>query len=218
MFSDHWLAPTGHDPASRLHAWLDLCQMATHKTRQTRYATLERGQFVGAVRVLAKRWHWSKSAVQRFLDELILRDTIGTVCGTPIGTVYVVVKYDDYVGVTTDVGDSGESKGGTAAGHEQEGKKSKRKNTSTKGWKIVPPEWQPNEEHRATAVRLGLDLAYQERKFRAHRFKTTHHDAHDTFDTWLNRAAEWSGRPNGNANGNGHLKVVRNTYRPGFDS
>lgn len=178
--------------------------MATHKQRQTRYTTLERGQFIGAVRVLAKRWHWSKSAVQRFLDELILRDTIGTVCGTPDGKVYRIVKYEDYAGRATTVGDSSESKGGTAAGHEQELNKKQRTSKPRKKLSDLPPDWTPNESHTAKAASHRIDLTLQAEKFRHyHRSKGSRFLSwDDAFHTWLGNAIDWA-KPNGNGHKNG---------------
>lgn len=122
----HWLAPTKAAPASRLHAWLDICQTATHQDIRHRDTDLKRGEVVLSVRHLAERWRWSKSRVSRFIRELEARTAIETVSGTPYGTVYLVVNYDTYAGSVDAVRDSERDTkrdtSGTPAGQEQEQK------------------------------------------------------------------------------------------------
>ena len=93
---DHHLAPSKRDPASRLHAWLDLCAHATHQTYQRRDIVLQRGEFIASLRYLARRWHWSLARVERFINDLKARTQIETVRETLDGTVYRIVKYDTY--------------------------------------------------------------------------------------------------------------------------
>ncbi len=122
---DHWLAPTARDPASRLHAWADLLQMATHRPRQTRQSgVLLRGELLVSLRTLAKRWRWHRSRVERFVNELEVRTAIGTARETPDGTVYRIVNYDTYaIGETSDRDserDKNRDSGETGARQEQE--------------------------------------------------------------------------------------------------
>jgi len=129
--TDHWLAPSKRDPASRLHAWLDLCQMATHQPRETALSgVLKRGELVVSVRTMGRRWKWSKSRVQRFASDLEARTAIEPVRGTPDGTVYRVVAYDTYaVGekATRDTQrDTERDTSGTEAGQEQAQKHTRR--------------------------------------------------------------------------------------------
>ena len=121
----HWLAPTDRDPSNRRDAWIDLCQMATAESRETAHSgVLQRGEIVVSVRTLAKRWHWSKSRVQRFVSDLEARTAIGTVRGTPDGTIYRIVNYDTYAvggnGARDTKRDKVRDTSGTAAGQEQE--------------------------------------------------------------------------------------------------
>lgn len=120
---DHWLAPTKINPAGRREAWLDLCQMATHKPRDVRGERLEQGEIIVSVRTLADRWAWSKSRVSRFMDELESRTAIGTVRGTPLGTVYRIVKYGTYAiaptGQRDTMRDAERDRSGTPVGQEQ---------------------------------------------------------------------------------------------------
>lgn len=121
----HWLAPTRRDPANRRDAWSYLLAMATHKPRETANSgTLQRGELVVSIRTIARHLCWSKSKVARFMSDLESRTAIGTVRGTPDGTVYRVVNYDAYA-----VGHGGErdserddmwDRNGTEAGQEQE--------------------------------------------------------------------------------------------------
>src|SRR5690606_4979797 len=94
--ADHWLAPNKVHPAGRREAWLDLCQMATHKPRKVRGELIARGELVASIRTLAKRWGWSKSRTSRFMVELESSTAIGTARETPIGTVYRIVNYETY--------------------------------------------------------------------------------------------------------------------------
>ena len=119
----HKLAPSKRDPASRRDAWLDLCQMAQHKPRRHRGVDLQTGEVLVAVRTKAEHWGWSKSRVSRFLLWLASEAMIGTVRGTPIGTVYRIVNYERYAIVGNgerDTSRDGErDRSGTGAGQEQ---------------------------------------------------------------------------------------------------
>ncbi len=191
----HWLAPNGHDPASRLHAWLDLCQMATHKPRKVRHLSLERGQVIVSLRSLAKRWRWHLSSVQRFISELKVSTALRTVGETPQGTIYHVVNYDTYA-----VGEKlhetpSETPIGIEVKQEQEGKHSRRKKTPTSNtdtWKVCPDSWSPNDGHLALARKLGVDFAHEEIKFRSYHFLKPHTNADSTFTNWLVSASSRS--------------------------
>jgi len=129
---DHWLAPTKRDPASRRDAWLDLCQMATWQPRETRSSgTLQRGELMCSIRTLARRWVWHRSKVERFLNELKTRTSLGTVRETQDGTVYHIVNYELYAvsenGKRDSQRDAKRDSGETAARQEQEVKHSSKK-------------------------------------------------------------------------------------------
>lgn len=119
------MRPTKRNPASYIHAWLDLCQMAQHRGDHYQGGVrLGRGEVLVANRSLAERWGWSKSAVSRFLLRLESGTMIGTVRGTPHGTVYVIVNYDDYATIekhSRDImRDTMRDTSGTPAGQEQQ--------------------------------------------------------------------------------------------------
>lgn len=166
---EHWLAPTKRNPASALHAWLDLVQLATHQTRETRNSgTLERGELIASVRTLAKRWCWSKGRTERFLSDLETRTAIGTVRGTADGTVYVIVNYDTYAPAGNaqwdTKRDSEWDSRGTGVGQEQEQKnKRKRKTVSYQPeflelWTVHPVGSKEDAQTAyKTAVKSGVD-------------------------------------------------------------
>lgn len=122
---EDWMRPTKRNPASYVHAWLDLCQMAQHKDgHEQGEVRLAQGEVLVANRTLAKRWGWSKSAVSRFIERAKRGTMIGTVRGTPQGTVYRIVKYEDYAipekhSRDTSRDDSRDTSG-TPAGQEQQ--------------------------------------------------------------------------------------------------
>lgn len=117
---DHWLAPTHKHPAGRREAWIDLVQLAQH-SEYDHVETLQRGEFLASVRTLADRWKWSRTATQRYMDRLETGTMIGTVRGTPRGTVYRIVNYDTYaVGGDAERDterDGMRNRSGTHAGH-----------------------------------------------------------------------------------------------------
>ena len=92
----HWLSPSRKDPASRLHAWIDLVQLAQNGEYNHAGVDLGTGEFVASQKWLADRWCWSQSKVRRFMDRLRTDTMIDTVTDTPIGTVYRVVNYETY--------------------------------------------------------------------------------------------------------------------------
>jgi hypothetical protein len=101
--SPEWVGPRVFPEAD---AWIDLIQMAQWQDRvfhTKRFGTIElkRGEFVGSVRRLAKRWSWSEYAVRAFLGhaQQITRITAQRI--TQAGTVYLVVNYDSYQSTTS---------------------------------------------------------------------------------------------------------------------
>jgi hypothetical protein len=121
---DHPLAPDKRTPASKIHAWIDLCQMAQHDEYEHAGERLGRGEVLGAVRTFARRWGWSKSRVERFINDLATRTQLETVRGTPRGTIYRIVNYETYACPTNydrDIfRDKKRDTSGTRAGQEQQ--------------------------------------------------------------------------------------------------
>lgn len=91
--------PYWQDP-ERLRAWIDILFMAAWKPHRrmvgTRQVFLPRGSFVASERFLAKRWHWSRGRARRFLDAARESREIEPIGETGDGTIYLVVKYEDY--------------------------------------------------------------------------------------------------------------------------
>lgn len=121
---DHPLAPSKRDPSNRRDAWLDICQMAQHDTFKHAGERLNRGEVLLAVRTCASRWFWSKSKTDRYFKYLIGEAMIGTVRGTPSGTVYSVVNYETYATPQTGQRDTQRDmkwdRSGTAAGQHRD--------------------------------------------------------------------------------------------------
>ena len=109
---------------SRAEAWLDLIQMASWKPRKFSVGLtveeLSRGEFVTSIRFLAKRWQWSKSAVDRFLLAVQKAGRIARQREGQDGTVYVLVKYDYYQGSDPTSGTPTGTEDGTAAGQQRD--------------------------------------------------------------------------------------------------
>jgi len=122
------LAPTKRDPASHVHAWLDLCQMATWQPRETLHSgTLQRGELVVSLRTLADRWKWNYLKVRRFIAVIQECRKIDTLRETPDGTVYRIVSYDTYAIGGDDERNSERNRDETAMKQEVEVKKETRK-------------------------------------------------------------------------------------------
>ena len=69
------------EPFSRREAFLDLVQRATYKQItipvKGGVATVGRGELIVSIRKLAARWGWSKSKVEKVLDEFVSQQRIG---------------------------------------------------------------------------------------------------------------------------------------------
>lgn len=201
---DHWLAPTKEDPASRLHAWCDLLQLATHRTRQTRLpnVVIQRGELITSLRTLADRWRWHYSSVRRFLEELKTRTAIATVSETPLGTVYRIVNYERYAivdgGKRNSKRNAERNSGETAAKQEQEVKQlTPTPKDRGRTWRFCPADWQPTDKHRALATELHVNLDREVVAFREWEFAKPKTDPDLTFNRWLRTAAERGGNGNG---------------------
>lgn len=206
-----WLCPTKKHPAGKREAWLDLCQMAQYEEYDHAGERLQRGEFLASVRSFAERWKWSKSQVGRFLNRLEIASMIGTVRGTPRGTVYLVTNYDTYAiagsGKRDTQRDTMRDTSGTDAGQEEQRTKNKPTSTEGAGAKKksrkkpqieMPDGWSPNATHRERAIAHEIDIELQVALF------TNHHDSHgnrfaswdSAFTTWLIRAPEFTnGKP-----------------------
>ncbi len=84
----------------KLLAWLDIINLAAFRGYYRRIngseIWLQRGEFIASIRWLAKRWDWSNSKAERFIQMNRNMERLVVQRLTPVGSVYRVVKYDDY--------------------------------------------------------------------------------------------------------------------------
>ena len=87
------------EPFSRREAFLDLVQRATYKQItipvKGGVATIERGELIVSIRKLAARWGWSKSKVEKVLDEFVSQQRIGHRTDG-LTTVLSITDYDSF--------------------------------------------------------------------------------------------------------------------------
>ena len=92
---------------SQFEAWLDLIATARYADKGDYVPTkgvgtvwLERGQLVGSVRFLAKRWNWGGKKVRGYIERLKKMDQITTHLTTQLGTqpttVISITNYETY--------------------------------------------------------------------------------------------------------------------------
>ena len=86
-------------PFTKGQAWIDLLLLANHSDKKIGFngkpITIERGQYLTSIRVLAERWGWSNSRTLNFLkllenDKMIERDSDRT------RTLLTIVNYSVY--------------------------------------------------------------------------------------------------------------------------
>ena len=107
------------EPFDKWHAWTDLLLMVNHEKKQFiskgQLVTLEAGQTVTSMAILAERWQWSVNKVRRYFR--LLSDTGMCITnGTPNGTTITVVNWAKYQaeGQTNGIGNG--TTGGTSDG------------------------------------------------------------------------------------------------------
>jgi thymidylate kinase len=189
--------PYWEDP-ERLRAWIDVLFMAAWKRHRrlvgTAQVQLERGQFIASERFLSTRWGWSRGRVRRFLEAAEKANEIEPAGDTTDGTIYVVVKYDDYQADRPTNGTRNRTSNGPATDQREEGKEGKDiKAPSKKRWRFVPADWEPNQSHRDMAKRLGLDLEAEAEAYRDYEYDKPKSDPDRTFNTWLRNANKFGG-------------------------
>ena len=87
---------------SKFEAWVDLIQTARFD-KETRSewingkgVTFSRGQLIGSIRFLQKRWNWgSITKVERYLKMLENKDMVVLEKGQGVNVI-TICKYDDY--------------------------------------------------------------------------------------------------------------------------
>jgi len=91
------------EPFDGRSAWIDLLLMANHADKDMlmglKVVNFKRGQIHTSCVNLAKRWHWSRGRVIRYLrllSELGMISFTSTTNGTTRGTTITVIKYGVY--------------------------------------------------------------------------------------------------------------------------
>ena len=152
---------------SRWEAWVDLLQLAQWKPRRHAGIELSRGEFVASLRTLARRWRWSKSRVERYLEAV---EKSGRVAGQRTGhagRVYLVVNYDAYQGDRPPRGTDGGTPVGTEAGQERDKnkqEKQEKQNNNTSSGEYDPRferAWSAYPKRSGGNPKRGAYLAWQ---------------------------------------------------------
>ena len=95
---DHWLW-ISDQPFDDRSAWIDLLLSANHEDKKLKVGkqvyTIHAGQMWTSYVKLARKWHWNKKRVFRYL-KMLISDGMVLVDGTPNGTLLTVVNYRDY--------------------------------------------------------------------------------------------------------------------------
>jgi hypothetical protein len=189
--------PYWEDP-ERLRAWIDILFMAAWKKHRRLVGTaqieVDRGQFIASERFLSARWGWSRGKVRRFLEAAQEANEIEPTGDTSDGTTYRVVKYDDYQTDRPSNGTRNSTSNGPATDQREEGKEGEGiKAPSKKRWRFVPEDWEPKQDHRDKAKKLGLDLGAEVEAYRDHEYKDPKTDPDRTFNQWLRNAEKFGG-------------------------
>lgn len=204
---DPWLKPSKRVPASRVHAWLDLCQLAAWKETTVggeQPVLVQRGEVVFSVSNGVDRWAWSPERVRRFLRRLESEAMITGGNETPHGRRYRIEKYDVY-----SVGES-QARGGNETpnerGHERhkkkEKKEKKRPSVSTRAKPSskrrsratsYPDGFEPTAKHHELAEELRVDVEAELSAFRDWCLAKgqTYKDWDAAFRNWIRRAHEF---------------------------
>jgi hypothetical protein len=150
MFRHEWWLETRE--FSYFEAWLDILQMAEWRTRSmvaTQFGeiALARGEILASRRSLAARWHWGEKRTRVFLDGAQQRAQRET----QAGTVYLVVKYDEYQGEGPAEGPLEGPAKGPAKGPRKEEEHNKNNNIGAfaDAWAMYPRRSGGNPKRRA---------------------------------------------------------------------
>ena len=87
------------EPFDRRSAWIDLLLLANHEDKKTLFdgkaIVVNRGQRITSIRILAERWHWSRTKVTSFLD-LLESENMIVRNSDKKKTLLTIVNYDVY--------------------------------------------------------------------------------------------------------------------------
>lgn len=86
-------------PFSRLHAWIDLLLLASHKDNKfllgAELVECKRGQVITSLRKLGEKWGWSRTKVSKYLD-MLQQDNMVHVISDTRKTTISIINYDVY--------------------------------------------------------------------------------------------------------------------------
>lgn len=92
------------EPFDKRAAWIDLISMANHKDNEIVFngnaVVVKKGQLITSELKLAKKWHWSKDKVRRYLSLLKRLGMITKECTTKCTTI-TLVNYSKFQGERT---------------------------------------------------------------------------------------------------------------------
>lgn len=118
------------EPFDKWHAWQDLLLMANHEHKEFfsrgKRTTIEAGQIVTSVPILAKRWRWSENKVRRFLGSLN-GSGMSRADGSANGTLITIVNWAQYQDGGSANGSADGSPNGSADGTLTRNKEYKRR-------------------------------------------------------------------------------------------
>lgn len=111
-----WLSEEPFDDRS---AWVDLLLTVNHEPREIKVnkdvIRIEAGQTWTSYVKLAKKWHWSRNRVYRYIKMLEKAKMI-TICATPNGTLLTLVNYSNFALVRNTSGTTDGTAHGTTHG------------------------------------------------------------------------------------------------------
>lgn len=140
------------EPFDKWHAWTDLLLMVNHEHKEFiskgQLVTLEPGQTITSMAILAERWHWSVNKVRRYF-KLLVGTGMCTLNGTPYGTTITVVKWAFYQSEGQTNGTANGTTGGTSDG-------------TTGGTLTRNKEYKEYKNRRKSAVRGNQKMSDEE--------------------------------------------------------
>jgi hypothetical protein len=216
-------------PFSRREAWFWLVSEAAWKPHRRRIAgkviELDRGQYVGSLRFIASKWHWSEPRVRRFLSGLISEGMVDAKADAGV-TVITICNYDKYQRVSLPTDAKPESDDDAEATQERRKVEDKENKEITptslrsvgeraKRGTRLPDAWEPTPPDHATSLMLvGAErLRVELEKFRDYWAaqpgqRGVKLDWNATFRNWIRNVRPINGNRNSNPRATGHDAIL----------
>ena len=158
-----------HEPFTAREAWEWLIAEAFWKDGRTRagqfVVDLLRGQLCASVRFLAKRWQWTHSRVERFLNRLKTEAMIETRCETGI-SIITICNYDKFQILSPESETASDTHCGTASRRARYNKEKLQEHYAHKDSEeflsLFPPAPLPPKPRRKSADPPGYSPAFEE--------------------------------------------------------